>query len=312
MLKYSVKSNIITVECAGLNETDYQIASVLNRFLLYISKDKNVFFHGYRLWNKEKTRIIEPSVIIEEAKDLVEPFHTYLHLKEANVKSNFFCDVCEATIYYFENSVRWTDFLASSKNVEPQKLIEKGILSAYFTVGDYGADLWFGCSRVYEKQVLQLIEDMANLGYEIKRIKTPKVTKRNLKKIFINQRESQAYGLQEIHVEQFLDILKATECTDFVLEVADMRYKDNLVNTVFRVSLNDEAEQTIDKIIKARPDMISVYINYQTVKEHSFLPSDGDIILEFIPDENVLILNCNHQKFGKLNKQIMKILLMED
>lgn len=169
LLKYTIKADTITFWCNGIDEKDNAITSILNKFFLDLSKEKKVFFHGYRLPDEDIPKLIEPSVILAKAEDLLNPFHIFLHLSNAKIKSNHFDYACETTIYYFENEVKWSDFLAASIVNQPLKLIKKGILSAYFISGDQGADFWFGCNKTYEKRVLQLFECMSELGYEIQK-----------------------------------------------------------------------------------------------------------------------------------------------
>ncbi len=168
ILKYRTKANSIVFWCPGIEENN-EVTILLNDFLLDISKERKVFFHGYRLPHKDDREIIDPAVILAKAEILLDPFNTFFHLSDARIKINHFDCACEATIYYFDNKVEWSDFLATSVIHKPIKLIEKGILSAHFTSNDHGADFWFECNKTYEKKVLQLFENMRNLGYEIKR-----------------------------------------------------------------------------------------------------------------------------------------------
>lgn len=168
-LKYKLTYNTITFWCNGLDEKDDMFAAVFDKFLYDLSKEKNVFFYGYRLWEEEQ-KLIDPPNILAEAKDLSAPYTIYWHLKEAKIKSKYFNDSCEAAIYYFEDKVKWEDFLATSYIKKPIKLIEKGVLSAYFISGDHGADFWFGCNKKHEKRVLQLFETLANSGYKVQKV----------------------------------------------------------------------------------------------------------------------------------------------
>ena len=173
-LKYTVKADSISFKCTGLEETDELIAKVFNEFLQNISIEKKNFFHGYRLCENEITEIMDIATVLEKADNLIYPYHTFLHLREARIRSNHLYRVCEATIYYFEDKVKWTDFLASSLNAvsndEIKKLIRKGKLEACFMSVDGGADFWFECNKSYEGQVLQFFEKLANVGYEIKKV----------------------------------------------------------------------------------------------------------------------------------------------
>lgn len=170
-LRYTIKADTITFWCSGVDENDTAAGALFNDFLFDISKERKVFFHGYRLADEDIPELIEPSVIIDKAKNVLNTFHTFLYLSDAKIKSNHLDYACEATIYYFENEVSWYDFLATSVIDKPVKLVKKGILSAYFISGDQGADFWFGCNKAYEKRVLQLFECLSASGYKIKRVK---------------------------------------------------------------------------------------------------------------------------------------------
>lgn len=173
-LKYAVKTDSISFKCTGLDETDEYIAKVFNEFLQTISIEKSVFFYGYRLCEKEITEIMDTSTILAKADHLIYPYHTFLHLREARIRSNHLYQVCEASIYYFEDEVKWTDFLASSLNAlsndEIRKLIRKGKMGACFMSVDGGADFWFECNNAYEAQVLQLFDKLEKAGCEIEKV----------------------------------------------------------------------------------------------------------------------------------------------
>ena len=77
---------------------------------------------------------------------------------------------CESMIYYFDNKVNWTDFLATSIISQPQKYIKEGILIAYFASVDQGADYWFECSKDYKENVLILLRTLTALGCRVKQV----------------------------------------------------------------------------------------------------------------------------------------------
>lgn len=167
ILKYKIKADSITFWCSAVDENK-EAAKLLNKFLFDISKERKVFFHGYRLPYEDALKIIDPSVILEKAQILSDPFNIFFYLSKAKVDVSSFDCACEAAIYFFESTVEWSDFLATSVINKPMELIKKGILSAYFATVDQGADIWFECNRTYEGKALQLFKRMSDLGYEVK------------------------------------------------------------------------------------------------------------------------------------------------
>lgn len=174
ILEYQMKENLIYFHCSGLDEDDCgnknnrAVGELFNAFLLELSEGKKVFFQGYRFFGEE-TKVVDPGVILEKAEILLNPSLIFLELKSAKIDSLEFHRGCEGGIYYFDSKVEWTDFLASSPVHHPEKLIEKGLLSAVFSFGEFGIDFYFWCSRTYESRVLQLFEELAASGYEVKR-----------------------------------------------------------------------------------------------------------------------------------------------
>lgn len=166
VLKYNIKADSIFFLCSGIDKN--KDATILfNDFLLDASKDHEVFFHAYRL--PDVCEIIDVNAIISKAETLLDPFNTFFHLQEARIISNSFDNACNATIYYFDKRVNWADFLATSSRIKTAELIKAGLLFAHFSSLDHGADLWFECSRKHESTVLQLIEKISRLGWEINR-----------------------------------------------------------------------------------------------------------------------------------------------
>jgi len=166
VLKYDIKAESIIFWCSGIDES--KDATILfNNFLLDLSKGKEIFFHAYRL--PDEYEIIDENVIMSKAGILLDPFNTFFHLKEAKVKSNCFDNACEATIYYFDKRINWTDFLATSSSINSVQLIKEGLLFARFSCLDQGADFWFECNKNYKQKVLQLFDCMSSLGWEIER-----------------------------------------------------------------------------------------------------------------------------------------------
>ena len=170
MLKYNIAADKIDVCYSGI-EYNVETADAVNKFIFEISKGKNVFLYTYRLPDEDLSKLVDSSVVLNTAKDLLNPHNAFFQLKEAIVESKNFDCACEAVIYCFENNVSWTDFLASSVIEKPMKCIEKGLLAAYFISGDQGADFWFGCNRIYESEALDLIEKLKNEDLKGKKAK---------------------------------------------------------------------------------------------------------------------------------------------
>ena len=166
-LRYNTKKESVVFYCNGCNRDEPELAALLNGFLLALSKERKVFFHAYRLPESDEPRIMDPAVVLERAERLLDPFNTFFYLSEAKMQVDQFEWACEAAIYFFKNEVEWPGFLASSIIERPIKLIENEILSAHFTIFDHGAHYWFECNKMYEKEVLQLIESMSELGYDV-------------------------------------------------------------------------------------------------------------------------------------------------
>ncbi len=167
VFKYATRSDCIIFWCSGGIDENKDATILFNNFLLNISKEHNIFFSAYRL--PDVNEIIDASVIMSKAEMLLAPFHTFFRLSEAKVKSNCFDNACEATIYYFDKSVNWADFLATSSDINKAKLMKEELLFAYFSSLDQGADFRFKCNRKYENKVFELMDGMSSLGWQIKR-----------------------------------------------------------------------------------------------------------------------------------------------
>lgn len=173
ILEYQVKEKSIYFHCPGLceedcvNKTKNTIGELFNAFLFGLSENRKVFFHGYRFFGEE-TKVVNPDIILEKAEIFLNPSHVFLELQSAKISSLDFYRACEADIYYFDNHVKWTDFLVSSPIKHPIELVEKGILSALFSYGEFGGEFYFVCNKTYESKVLQLFADLSALGYKVK------------------------------------------------------------------------------------------------------------------------------------------------
>lgn len=173
-LYYEIKADSIMFACDaidGYKENENPVATHLIYDLLFeLSEGHRVFMDAYRL--PYEAEIIDPSTILARTEAISDPFHTYFHLGEAKVNAaNAFWAV-DSTIYFFEKSVKWVDFLASFpierlERLELKKLIQSGKLDAYFEMYDHGSDYIFECSRAHERRLLQFFEDMAGAGYEV-------------------------------------------------------------------------------------------------------------------------------------------------
>ena len=167
-MKYMLKDDSVIFWCTGIEEDEDAVASLINGFLLDLSEKHKVFLHAYRLPYEDVFKLINPAAILERAEALLESSKaSYFHLKSAQVNSKYFAYATESIVYYFEDTVEWSDFLATRID-KPTKLIKEGLLSAYFASVDQGADFWFESNRVYEQEVLRLFEHLSNLGYIIR------------------------------------------------------------------------------------------------------------------------------------------------
>lgn len=153
----------------------YFVAKDLNVISLILSviillRIKKIFFHGYRLPEEYLSQIVDTKVILEKSEIINDPFNIFLRLSDAKININHFDCACESMIYYFDNKVNWTDFLATSIISQPQKYIKEGILIAYFASVDQGADYWFECSKDYKENVLILLRTLTALGCRVKQV----------------------------------------------------------------------------------------------------------------------------------------------
>lgn len=142
-----------------------------------------------------------------------------------------------------------------------------------------------------------------------------------------NRKKSAAFGLAYTKSQQFIAIMRETECINFVIEVTNIERKsdfflslisgetyeikqerrsDEYADIVFETQLSDELEKTMNNIIKAKPEMISVYCSFGSEIKRG---SNSDIILEFMLDENVFLFSCNHDIYKSLQSRIRKLLI---
>lgn len=168
-VKYRIDKDSIVFWTSDINE-NISAAKVLNEFLYDFSKGKKIFFHGYRLPEEYLSQIVDTKVILEKSEIINDPFNIFLRLSDAKININHFDCACESMIYYFDNKVNWTDFLATSIISQPQKYIKEGILIAYFASVDQGADYWFECSKDYKENVLILLRTLTALGCRVKQV----------------------------------------------------------------------------------------------------------------------------------------------
>lgn len=165
-LEYRMDSDSIALWCSGI-DSDKELATVIQKFLLNMSKEHRVFFYGYRLPCEDVSKIIDPGVILEKAETILDPFHTFFYLSEAKMDIINTDYACETVLYFFEKDVEWNDFLVTWGMSDQMKSGRTPKLSAYFITADHGADYYFRCSNEYEKSVLQLLENMSKCGCEI-------------------------------------------------------------------------------------------------------------------------------------------------
>ena len=112
--EYAIKDDIISFKCGGIDEDEKTVAAMFDNFFLDMSKERKIFLYSYRLPEAYAVKLMDPSVIIEKAGILADPFQTFYHLSEAKIRSIYFQYASSVTIYYFENKVEWPNFLATS------------------------------------------------------------------------------------------------------------------------------------------------------------------------------------------------------
>lgn len=170
-VQYRINKKTIAFWCGGGSDTDFvPVDAALSEFLHDFSKGKKAFLHGYRLEEEELPKIVDTGAVREKAEMLLAPYHIFLNLSDAKVNTHHFHSACEITIYYFDEKVRWMDFLPVSA-VLSRKYIEKGMLLACFDSVDHGADFWFECSREYEESVFTLLRTLSDLGCVVKQVR---------------------------------------------------------------------------------------------------------------------------------------------
>lgn len=166
-LEYGMKGDSFFFKCDGICEGENPVAArLICDLLLELSEGHAVFFDAFR----SDGTIMEPTAILESAKMLLSPSFTFFHLSEARMKLSAPEPLVEGTLYFFEKSVEWNDFLVSAPIGEKKKraLRKSGKLDAYFELNDHGSFYCFECGRVYERRLLQFFEDMADSGYEVR------------------------------------------------------------------------------------------------------------------------------------------------
>ena len=168
-IKYRIDNHSIVFWCSDIGKNS-SVTTALNKFLYDFSEKKNVFFHGYRLPEEYLPQLVDTKVILEKAEIIHDPFNIFLKLSDAKINIDHFDRACEAMVYYFDNKVKWTDFLATSIIDKPKNYIVKGTLSAYFASLDQGADFWFECSNDFEENVLILLRTLSELGCRVKQV----------------------------------------------------------------------------------------------------------------------------------------------
>ena len=70
-------------------------------------------------------------VVSNKAEIIHDPFNIFLKLSEAKINISHFDRACEAMVYYFDNKVKWTDFLATSIIDQPQKYRKRIIIGLF-------------------------------------------------------------------------------------------------------------------------------------------------------------------------------------
>lgn len=166
-LRLAVDSEIVRFSCPGLDKNEMEPAALFDDFLLALSKEKNTFVHTYRL--SEISELVDESAIMSRADVLLDPYNSFFHISELKTKSADFGDdiICEAEFMFFDRKVKWDDFLASYRNINANKLIKNGLLSACFQVNDHGADFCFEAGISMLGIVQTLVTQLSELGWQI-------------------------------------------------------------------------------------------------------------------------------------------------
>lgn len=95
-LKYQIKGKSLAFCCSGLEEDDQSdknnnaVGELLDRFLLELSGDRKIYFHGYRLPSADEGVLIDPEVILERAEVLMNPFESFLRLERGEGQKHLF------------------------------------------------------------------------------------------------------------------------------------------------------------------------------------------------------------------------------
>lgn len=163
---YEINADVIRFLCTDFIHSE-SVMSLFLSFLIDSSKGKNVFFDAYRLSYEDIAMVVDPLEIIEQAKSTYRANHVCMHLKRANMRSQFF-NLVEATIYYFNPSVKWTDFLMGSHMNEKER-IKANRLASYLTIADHGSVCWFEGNLTCKKDVLDFLARIQDCGYKIER-----------------------------------------------------------------------------------------------------------------------------------------------
>lgn len=168
---YRTNKKTISFWCGGGSDIDFvPVDAALSEFLHDFSKGKKVFFHGYGLPEEELPNVVSTDRIQEKAEMLLAPYHIFLNLSDAKVNTAHFHCAHSISVFYFDEKVKWVDFLPISA-VLSRKNIEKGKLLACFDSVDHGADFLFECSRDYEDNMLTLFRTLSDLGCTVKQVR---------------------------------------------------------------------------------------------------------------------------------------------
>lgn len=168
---YRMNKKTIAFWCAGGSDTDrIPVDAELSKFLHDFSKGKKVFLNAFMLEDEKKLpKIVDTDSILEKAEMILDPMHIFLNLRDAKVDTNYFHCAYSISIYFFDEKVRWTDFLPVSTEIS-RKYIEKEMLLARFDSDDHGADFYFECCRDYEESVTALLRTLSDLGCIVKQV----------------------------------------------------------------------------------------------------------------------------------------------
>lgn len=175
-MDYRTDKKTIELWCSDVGNAS--VAALLNLFLRDLSKGKQVFLRVHGLPNEDPAKTFDTGAILEKAQSLVDPLDVFFNVSGAGMDISRLDHACGTFVYYFDDKVKWADFLASSdahrlKELvkDAKKYIKRGMLSAYFASMDQGADFRMECSKDCEENVLALLRELSGSGCIVRRVR---------------------------------------------------------------------------------------------------------------------------------------------